>query len=413
MRSSQAAVDLIVTEEISSRAVYEKRYQHPEWPGGASGITIGIGYDCGYATRERIQADWLGMVTPKEVALLQNVAGLKGAEAHAALASVQPYVTVSWNAAMHVFEKIDVPKWEATVVRACPGSDKLPADCFGAIMSIAYNRGASFSQPGDRYREMRNIRAHIANNTWDKIPDEIRSMKRLWGPSQSGLLRRRDHEAALFERGLAAHSPAEVTPRGNEDQGSEVVATKQDTPLNVQPTKAKYDLQVEVVQRKLVALNYHEVGDIDGFWGGKTRGAIVAFMNDRGDEPTDGHITPEVIAELNKATNEGWSRPIAPSRANATAKDIAVKVPSVDHNWYTKAFAYAAGIPSAITAGFKAVFGEQSSIVGYVQPIKDFFGAVPAEFYFAAIAGIAVLIVIQATRAENATVRAYQRGEIN
>ena len=32
-------IDLIVAEEVSSRDYYVAHYQHPEWPGGASGVT--------------------------------------------------------------------------------------------------------------------------------------------------------------------------------------------------------------------------------------------------------------------------------------------------------------------------------------------------------------------------------------
>ena len=45
MRSSQAAFDLIVKEEVSSEAVYRKKYQRPEWPGVNSGATVGIGFN--------------------------------------------------------------------------------------------------------------------------------------------------------------------------------------------------------------------------------------------------------------------------------------------------------------------------------------------------------------------------------
>ena len=51
-RSSQAAIDLIVREEVGSQARYKHKYQHPEWPGGASGVTIGVGYDCGDLQKE-------------------------------------------------------------------------------------------------------------------------------------------------------------------------------------------------------------------------------------------------------------------------------------------------------------------------------------------------------------------------
>ena len=40
MRSSQAAFDLIVAQEVSSKAYYEKNYRRPEWPGEQSGATV-------------------------------------------------------------------------------------------------------------------------------------------------------------------------------------------------------------------------------------------------------------------------------------------------------------------------------------------------------------------------------------
>jgi hypothetical protein len=45
---SQETLDVIVAEEVSSKVTYQAHYQHPQWPGGASRVTIGIGYDCGY-----------------------------------------------------------------------------------------------------------------------------------------------------------------------------------------------------------------------------------------------------------------------------------------------------------------------------------------------------------------------------
>jgi hypothetical protein len=50
---------------------------------------------------------------------------------------------------------------------------------------------------------MRIIRDHMASGQFDRIPDEFRSMKRLW-PNMVGLRNRRDHEADLFEKGLTA-----------------------------------------------------------------------------------------------------------------------------------------------------------------------------------------------------------------
>jgi hypothetical protein len=104
-----------------------------------------------------------------------------------------------------------VPRWATTVRKALPNCDKLSPDCFGALVSLAYNRGASFSLAGERYAEMRAIKAHMAAGEFSKIPGEFRSMKRLWmTPSVRGVAARRDHEALLFQKGLA--DPVKIGP---------------------------------------------------------------------------------------------------------------------------------------------------------------------------------------------------------
>ena len=203
IRSSQAAVDLIVMEEVTSKNLYNLKYQHPEWPGGASGVTIGIGYDMGYSTPTVIQADWGDKLPVAMVAALEAVAGIHGSPAASHAHELRNVVTVPWAAAMAVFLGRDMPKWEATVAKALPNAAQLAPDSFGALVSLAYNRGPSFSTAGDRYREMRAIRDHLANQQFAEIPDDIRSMKRLW-PNVVGLRNRRDHEAKLFEKGLVA-----------------------------------------------------------------------------------------------------------------------------------------------------------------------------------------------------------------
>jgi GH24 family phage-related lysozyme (muramidase) len=200
-RSSQAAIDLIVAEEVSSQAVYEKKFQHPEWPGGMSGVTIGIGYDCGYSTPTIIQGDWGNKLSVAMVAALEAVAGIHGSAASSHAHELRNVVMVPWEAAMAVFIGRDIPKWEAIVSRALPNTVNLAPDSFGALVSLAYNRGPSFSNAGDRYREMRAIKDHMAKEQFAEIPDEFRSMRRLW-PNMTGLRNRRDHEAALFEKGL-------------------------------------------------------------------------------------------------------------------------------------------------------------------------------------------------------------------
>lgn len=204
LRSSQAAIDLIVTEEDSGQAYYERHYTHFEWPLGASGPTVGIGYDCGYSTAEQIRQDWTGFVPDPVVAMLMLAAGYKGNAAHEFCRRAGTSVTITWDQAMAQFKGRELPKWESRIVAALPNAVLLPGDCFGALASLGYNRGTGgFHDPSPRDVEMRNITAHMAAKQFGKIPGEFLAMRRLW-PVNGDLWKRRTHEAALFEHGLQA-----------------------------------------------------------------------------------------------------------------------------------------------------------------------------------------------------------------
>ncbi len=183
-------------------------------------------------------------------------------------------------------------------------------------------------------------------------------------------------------------------------------------PPNVQPEHAVYNLDVEILQRKLVKMNYHELGDADGYFGGKTRGAITAFMNDRG-QPTDGTFTPAVTNEVNKAITEGWSRPIAPSRANATAKDVAPKVEAVRLTLWQR-------LGAKVTAGLAAVGFTGTTLSSTFQWVQDkmsgvhsFFAKVPPEIWFLGMGIVAVAVWWVSSRAAESAVKDYNNGRIN
>src|SRR5262245_10339304 len=53
-----SAIAYIAREEVSSRAAYKANYHRPVWPGGESGVTIGIGYDLRMQRAPRFEADW-------------------------------------------------------------------------------------------------------------------------------------------------------------------------------------------------------------------------------------------------------------------------------------------------------------------------------------------------------------------
>lgn len=200
---SKNALDLIVAFEVSDQRTYTSRYQRATWPSGDSGITIGIGYDLGYVTQAWLQDDWKGFIDPAVAASFQGACGVHGAPAKARLAEFRTPL-VPWQAAYDQFTKNLAPRYTGETLKVLPQASALSDDSLGALVSLVYNRGASFNADGDRYREMRKIRALMTSGDLDQIPGQITSMKRLWEgkPNLAGLLTRRDLEAALFRQGL-------------------------------------------------------------------------------------------------------------------------------------------------------------------------------------------------------------------
>lgn len=195
---SNKAYNLILKYEVGGgEAYYNKALKRPCYPGGASGVTIGIGYDLGYNTLNQFNTDWGSVLDQKSFRRLSAHIGKKGSSAKAAIASVKD-IEVDWDAASTVFKKETLPRFIKETLRAFPGADKLHPDAFGALVSIVFNRGASVT--GSSRREMLNIRNLISSKNYKAIAQEIRSMKRLWvGKGLDGLLKRRDEEASLVE----------------------------------------------------------------------------------------------------------------------------------------------------------------------------------------------------------------------
>ena len=192
--------------EVSDRATYERKYITPEWPKGQSGITIGIGYDIGYHTETEVRQHWAGLLAASDVEKLCEGVGLKGTMAQQALSRFQG-IRVPWDTALEAYRRSIMPKYGGMVLKAYPEAQQLHGHCFGALFSLVFNRGARMtdSRPADRDREeMRNIQRLLRDGSPERVVEQIRAMKRLWADKGlPGLLKRRDAEAALFERGLA------------------------------------------------------------------------------------------------------------------------------------------------------------------------------------------------------------------
>lgn len=232
---SQEADDLIIACEVGSKAQYEKKYRHPEWPGGRSGVTIGLGYDLGFADHAKIDRDWSDRLPRPMVLAMVPCLGVTGEAAHAMLATVRNEIDVPWDDAAFVYEHHDIPEWTERVCTVIPGAEKLHPHCLGALTSIAYNRGASFKNTGDRYKEMRAVRSHIIAGELSLVDDEIRAMKRLWpGANERGLLIRRDKEADLWNKGLSSPVPL-APPKSKPSEAPAPLVRPQDKPGSTGP----------------------------------------------------------------------------------------------------------------------------------------------------------------------------------
>jgi hypothetical protein len=217
MTISQKAVELIVAQEDGSEAYYNKTENHWDWPGGASGPTIGVGYDCGYVTHDECLDDWTGIVDDATLQKILYGVGKVGDMAHIFVLRNRLDVTVTWDQALREFIDRELPKWEVRMAKALPNWDHLSGDCAGALLSIGYNRGISgFSSTLPRYREMFAITGMMRRGQWPLIIGEIVAMARLW-PNVVDLRRRRALEAQLFAGGVADCKPL-VVP------GEEIIA---------------------------------------------------------------------------------------------------------------------------------------------------------------------------------------------
>ena len=187
---SEKARELLLSHEGFS--------QPSEWPGGQSGVTIGIGYDLGQCSADQFKQEWGDLLDAATIERLCRTIGLSGDDAKAAAKQLGD-VKIPIAAGQKVFFERSVPRYQERTAKAFPGLEKLPADAQGALVSLVYNRGTSFK--GDSRREMRAIRDLVPQCDLKNIAAQIRSMKRLWeGKGLSGLIRRREDEAALIEQ---------------------------------------------------------------------------------------------------------------------------------------------------------------------------------------------------------------------
>jgi hypothetical protein len=205
---SISSLEQIVEFEVTSQAHYEEDLEHPVWPGGQSGVTIGIGYDIGVTSRKEIEADWLGEIADADLKALLVAQGVTGPSAKT-LARGLAQVTVPYDVAEAVFFRRTLPRYAQRTAATYPGAEVLPADAQGMLLSLIYNRGSKLVGP--TRTEMAAIKPLVAVGTsaLGDIAGQVELMTRLW-PDVPGLQDRRRREARIIRAANRTYQPAEL-----------------------------------------------------------------------------------------------------------------------------------------------------------------------------------------------------------
>lgn len=117
-------------------------------------------------------------------------------------------------------------------------------------------------------------------------------------------------------------------------------------------------IEVEAAQQQLKALGYHEIGLADGRWGSRSTAALSAFQHDRG-LPITGRLDAEAKFELDQAAADGFTRPIAPERAEGTPENSRIMTAAGKQQ--------ATGVVATAGAFFTWLM---STVSDYLEPVR-------------------------------------------
>ena len=198
------AGSLIVSKESFEFILEKEGYaKFPYVPAGASGVTIGYGYDLGQQNAGQVRHDLDQLYSASDVEALIGAVGRQGDQARSVLSTIS-HISISKEDSIALAVRMK-KRYAQLVMDAYPGVMNLHPHCQGALLSLVVNRGNSFIRPNIDVRlEMKQINDDLLGMHPENIPSRLRSMKRLWEGKAGlgGLITRREDEAKLFERGL-------------------------------------------------------------------------------------------------------------------------------------------------------------------------------------------------------------------
>lgn len=204
----EEGLNFVVRFETASKSFYERRLSKPNWPGGASGVTIGIGYDLGLTDQETIYEILKGRLKEEQILILSEAAGVRG-DAARSLAAREDFqsIEISWETAQAIFRETMLLEFMRRTQRRFPRMREIHFACQIALISLVINRGDRLD--GEGRRHMRRINDAIAARQPRRIPIHLRDMTQIWeGRGLDGLRQRREAEARLCEIGLEARQRA-------------------------------------------------------------------------------------------------------------------------------------------------------------------------------------------------------------
>jgi hypothetical protein len=179
--------------------------QRPYWPGGISGVTLGIGWDMGYHSRPDFHRVWAALGAIR-IEKLETAAGKKGAAAQALIAQLKS-ITVPADISRQVLLTSLHEYYYPFVTEHFPSLNQLPAEAQVVLISLVFNRGVSMghepdwrlAKEVDRRWEFRELRKDVNDRDLFAIYAHLGTMKRLWETSgPRGLrIRRRDEQALI------------------------------------------------------------------------------------------------------------------------------------------------------------------------------------------------------------------------
>lgn len=207
IRFSTSKGEYTISKQLWDFILSTEGYEaQPYVPSGASGVTLGYGYDLGQQRKDKMYQELSPYYTNDQLKRLEEAIGKRGDAARKIVGKFSD-ITITREKAQRLAILVK-RRYAEDTVSIYPEILNYHPHCQGAILSLVYNRGnLLIDKPNHKPRgDMRDIQSALRQNRGNDIPKYLRAMKRLWSPDpkkeERGLIIRREKEAEWFEKGL-------------------------------------------------------------------------------------------------------------------------------------------------------------------------------------------------------------------